>query len=79
MDKIKPLFTATAVATNGRNGHTGSHDGTIKADLSVPRAAVGLGKPGYRNAGASLRGGLSPKFVFRISGVEHWTVMRASA
>jgi osmotically inducible protein OsmC len=46
MDKIKPLFTATAVATDGRNRHTGSDDGTIKADLSVPRAVVGLGKPG---------------------------------
>jgi lipoyl-dependent peroxiredoxin len=46
MDKIKPLFTATATATGGRNGHTEADDGAIKADLSVPRAMGGPGKPG---------------------------------
>ena len=46
MDKIKPLFTATATATGGRNGHTESDDGMIKADLSVPRGMGGPGKPG---------------------------------
>lgn len=46
MDKIKPLFTATATAIGGRNGHTESSDGTVKADLSVPRAMGGPGKPG---------------------------------
>src|ERR1700741_5117362 len=46
MDKIKPLFTATATATGGRNGHTESSDGMVKADLSVPQAMGGPGKPG---------------------------------
>jgi osmotically inducible protein OsmC len=46
MDKIKPLFTATATAKGGRNGHTESSDGVVKADLSVPKAMGGLGKPG---------------------------------
>ena len=46
MDKIKPLFTATASATGGRNGHTQSDDGVVKADLSVPKAMGGPGKPG---------------------------------
>src|SRR5215472_608608 len=46
MDTIKPLFTATATATGGRNGHTESEDGTVKADLSVPKAMGGPGKPG---------------------------------
>ena len=46
MDKIKPLFTATASATGGRNGHTETDDGMVKADLSVPKAMGGLGKPG---------------------------------
>ena len=46
MDKIKPLFTATASATGGRNGHTETDDGMVKADLSVPRAMGGPGKPG---------------------------------
>src|SRR5579863_4439860 len=45
MDKIKPLFTATATATGGRNGHTQSADGVVSADLSVPKAMGGPGKP----------------------------------
>jgi Ohr subfamily peroxiredoxin len=46
MDKINPLFTATATATGGRNGHTESDDGMVRADLSVPKAMGGPGKPG---------------------------------
>ena len=46
MDKIKPLFTATATATGGRNGHTEAHDGSVKADLSVPKEMGGPGRPG---------------------------------
>src|SRR5215831_17490642 len=46
MDKIKPLFTATATAIGGRNGHTEASDGLVKADLSVPKAMGGPGKPG---------------------------------
>src|SRR5712664_2126255 len=46
MDKIKPLFTATATAVGGRNGHTETSDGIVKADLSVPKAMGGPGKPG---------------------------------
>src|SRR5208282_6513389 len=46
MDTIKPLFTATATATGGRNGHTQSSDGTVSANLSVPKAMGGPGKPG---------------------------------
>src|SRR5918992_549027 len=46
MDKIKPLFTATATAQGGRNGHTESSDGIVHADLSVPKEMGGPGKPG---------------------------------
>ncbi len=46
MDRIKPLFTATASAIGGRNGHTESGDGLIRADLSVPKEMGGPGKPG---------------------------------
>jgi lipoyl-dependent peroxiredoxin len=46
MDKIKPLFTATATALGGRNGHTETSDGIVKADLSVPKEMGGTGKPG---------------------------------
>jgi osmotically inducible protein OsmC len=45
MDKIKPLFTATATAVGGRNGHSEASDGSVKADLSVPKAMGGPGKP----------------------------------
>ena len=45
MDTIKPLFTATATATGGRNGHTQSSDGEVSVDLSVPKAMGGPGKP----------------------------------
>lgn len=45
MDRIKPLFTATATATGGRNGHTQSDDGMVSVDLSVPKAMGGPGKP----------------------------------
>ena len=46
MDKIKPLYTATATATGGRNGQTQSSDGVVKADLSVPKEMGGPGRPG---------------------------------
>jgi len=45
MDTIKPLFTAIATATGGRNGHTASDDGMVSVDLSVPKAMGGPGKP----------------------------------
>src|SRR5712671_5030718 len=45
MDSISPLFTATATAIGGRNGHTESSDGVVKADLSVPKAMGGPGLP----------------------------------
>jgi len=46
MDTIKPLFTATATATGGRNGHTATSDGVVSAELSVPKAMGGPGRPG---------------------------------
>jgi lipoyl-dependent peroxiredoxin len=46
MDTIKPLVTATATAVGGRNGHTEAADGSVKADLSVPKEMGGPGKPG---------------------------------
>jgi Ohr subfamily peroxiredoxin len=45
MDKIKPLFTATATATGGRNGHTEASDHSVSVNLSVPKAMGGPGKP----------------------------------
>ena len=45
MDSIKPLFTASATAVGGRNGHTESEDHMVSADLSVPKAMGGPAKP----------------------------------
>jgi len=46
MDKIEPVFTATATAIGGRNGHTETTDGAIKAELSLPKELGGQGKVG---------------------------------
>jgi Ohr subfamily peroxiredoxin len=46
MDKIKPLFTATATAAGGRNGRTETADGIVRAELSVPKEMGGPGKAG---------------------------------
>ena len=43
---IKPLFTATATATGGRNGHTEASDHSVAVDLSVPKQMGGPGKAG---------------------------------
>jgi lipoyl-dependent peroxiredoxin len=45
MDKIKPLFTITATAVGGRNGHSETSDHIVKVDLSVPKEMGGPGKP----------------------------------
>ena len=42
---IKVLFTAVATAIGGRNGHTEAEDHSVAADLSVPKAMGGPGKP----------------------------------
>lgn len=46
MDKITPVFTATATAIGGRSGHAESSDGVVKVEFSVPKALGGPGKAG---------------------------------
>ena len=46
MDKIEAVFTATATAKGGRNGRTEAADGSVAADLSVPKSMGGPGKEG---------------------------------
>lgn len=46
MDKIKPLFTATATAVGGRNGHSEASDNSVNVNLSVPKEIGGPGKAG---------------------------------
>jgi len=43
---LKVLYTTTATATGGRNGHTRNADGVVSVDTSVPKSMGGPGKPG---------------------------------
>ncbi|HEX4171357.1 MAG TPA: organic hydroperoxide resistance protein [Acetobacteraceae bacterium] len=43
---IKPLVTATAVNTGGRNGHSETTDHSVSVDLSVRKEIGGPGRPG---------------------------------
>jgi Ohr subfamily peroxiredoxin len=43
---IKPLVTATAVNTGGRNGHSETTDHSVSVDLSVRKEMGGPGRPG---------------------------------
>ena len=42
----KSLYTATATATNGRDGRVRSSDGTLDQQLAIPKAMGGAGTPG---------------------------------
>ena len=44
MSTIKPLFTAHATATGGRNGTSKADDGSVSVTLSVPKEMGGPGK-----------------------------------
>lgn len=46
METLKPLFTAAATSTGGRNSRSEALDGSLKVDLSVPKEMGGPGKPG---------------------------------
>ena len=46
MSAIKPLVTATATNTGGRNGHSETTDHSVAVDLSVAKEMGGPGKPG---------------------------------
>lgn len=40
---MTPLYTATATASGGRNGHVQSDDGVISFDLAIPESMGGPG------------------------------------
>jgi lipoyl-dependent peroxiredoxin len=46
VDSIKPLYTAVASVTGGRNGHAEAEDHSVSVNLSVPKEMGGPGKPG---------------------------------
>lgn len=43
---LNVLYTTSATAIGGRNGHTRNEDGLVSVDLSVPKAMGGPGRPG---------------------------------
>src|ERR1035438_7071240 len=43
---VQVLYTAHAVSTGGRNGHSESSDGIVSVDLSIPKSMGGPGKSG---------------------------------
>ena len=45
VDEINSVFTATATAIGGRNGHSATNDGSVSVALSVPKEMGGPGKP----------------------------------
>ena len=59
---IKTLFTAHAVSTGGRNGHTQSDDGLISVDLSVPKSMGGPGRPNTSTPEALFAAGYAACF-----------------
>jgi Ohr subfamily peroxiredoxin len=45
VEPVNVLYTASASANGGRNGHTRNSDGLIDLDLSIPKAMGGPGRP----------------------------------
>jgi len=46
---MKVLYTASATAQQGRDGHVESSDGVLKLDLTKPKGLGGSEKPGTTN------------------------------
>src|SRR5260221_9035907 len=63
MDTIKPLFTATATATGGRNGRTEASDGSVGVNLSVPKEMGGSRKPGKATTEPLFAAGYAARFL----------------
>ncbi len=60
---IKPLFTIAATAIGGRNGHTETADGLVKAELSTPKEMGGPGKAGASTPEHLFAAGYAACFV----------------
>jgi len=71
----KPLYTATATATGGRDGQVKSDDGTLDLTVVPPREMGGSGAPGTNPeqlfaAGYSACFGSALAFVARLQKIE---------
>jgi Ohr subfamily peroxiredoxin len=70
-DSIKPLYTAHATSTGGRNGDTRSDDGMVHVELSVPKEMGGPGKPGTATPEHLLAAGYAACFGGALDFVAH--------
>ncbi|MDJ0388669.1 organic hydroperoxide resistance protein [Roseomonas sp. E05] len=63
------LYTGTATAKGGRNGHVESSDGLLKFDLSIPKAMGGPGKEGATNPEQLFAAGYAACFGSAVDAV----------
>jgi lipoyl-dependent peroxiredoxin len=68
---IKPLVTATAVNTGGRNGHSETTDHSVSANFSVPKAMGGPGLPNTTTPEHLFSAGYAACFGGAIEFVAH--------
>ncbi|KAJ2393656.1 hypothetical protein GGI23_004997 [Coemansia sp. RSA 2559] len=59
---IKPLYTAEATSTGGRNGRAVSSDNVVNVSLSLPKELGGPGEPGKTNPEQLFAAGYSACF-----------------
>jgi len=63
------LYTGTATAKGGRNGHVESSDGLLKFDLSIPKEMGGPGKEGATNPEQLFAAGYAACFGSAVDAV----------
>lgn len=63
------LYTGSATATGGRNGHVDSSDGLISYDLSIPKEMGGPGKSGATNPEQLFAAGYAACFGSAVDAV----------
>ncbi len=66
-----PDYVAHATTNGGRNGHVETSDGLLKADLSVPKAIGGPGKPNTSNPEQFFAAGYSACFGGAVDYAAH--------
>jgi len=63
------LYTATATAQGGRNGHVESSDGLLRFDLSIPKEMGGPGNAGSTNPEQLFAAGYAACFGSAVDAV----------
>ncbi|PHK93641.1 organic hydroperoxide resistance protein [Pseudoroseomonas rhizosphaerae] len=63
------LYTGSATAQGGRNGHVASSDGLISQDLSIPKEMGGPGKAGATNPEQLFAAGYAACFSGAVDAV----------